>query len=444
MALAGPVVVSMLAQNSMGFIDTVMVGRLGKQALAGVALGNMVYFFLLILCMGVVLAVGPMVSQAYGAGKHEPIGRSVRQGFWLGSLLFLLVFGIIWNAGSIMLALGQDPTTVALASAYLRAVVWGFLPFLWFIAMRSFIESVSRPWPVTIIAFCGVILNIIADYTLMFGKFGFPRLGLVGTGYATSMVMWFMCLTLALYIRRRPSFHAFGIFSRLGKPDPHYFKELFRIGWPIGAAYGIESGLFTVTAFLMGLVGQTSLAAHQIAIQSAAFTFMVPVGIGIATSVRVGQAVGRQDAHGVRLASYAGVSLGVCFMLIAATVFWTAPGFVVSLFLDVREAVNADVVALATTLLGIAAVFQVFDGVQVTTAGALRGLKDTRFPMLIGLVSYWLVGLGSSYLFAFRMDLGAVGLWWGLVVGLSVASILLTIRLARQTSGLVVYSRTFL
>lgn len=424
----------------MGFVDTVMVGRLGKEALAGVALGNMVYFFLLILCMGVIVAVGPMVSQAYGAGEKEPIGRSVRQGFWLGAMLFVVAFLLIWNASHLMRALGQDPQTVAYAEGYLRAVVWGFLPFLWFIALRSFIESVSRPWPVTIITFSGLGLNILADYTLMFGRFGFPELGLVGTGYATTIVMWFMLTAMVVFVRSNRRLRVYGIFTRLGKPDKRYFRELLRIGWPIGAAYGIESGLFTATAFLMGLLGQASLAAHQIAIQTAAFMFMVPLGVGIAASVRVGQAAGRLDPHGVRMAARAGVTLAATFMLFSAILFWVAPRTIVSVYLDVKDPANAEVAALAATLLGIAALFQVFDGIQVSTAGALRGLKDTRAPMVIGLISYWLIGLGSSYLFAFRFGLGARGLWWGLVLGLAAASVLLLVRLRRQIRPVVVSS----
>ncbi len=428
----------------MGFIDTVMVGRLGKEALAGVALGNMLYFFHLIVCMGVIMAVGPMVSQAYGAGHSDPIGRTVRQGFWLASALFLVAFGIIWNGDDIMLALGQNPDTVDLSREYLQSVVWGFLPFLWFIAMRSFVESVSRPWPVTIIAFSGVVLNILGDYTLMFGKFGFPALGLAGTGYATSFVNWFMCLALAWHVRSTARYREYGIFSRLGRPDKDYFKELFRIGWPIGAAYGVESGLFAGTAFLMGLVGANSLAAHQVAIQTVAFMFMVPLGIGIATSVRVGHAVGRKDPSGARTSAYIGVALASGFMLLAALLFWIAPKFIVAIYLDLADPANAEVVALATVLLGIAAIFQLFDGIQVSTAGALRGLKDTRAPMLIGLVSYWFVGLGSGYLLGFRLGLGGVGLWWGLVAGLVVASTLLLIRLRWQTRSAVVPSRTLL
>lgn len=443
-ALAGPVAVSLLAQNSMGFVDTVMVGRLGKEALAGVALGNMLNFFLLLICMGVVMAVGPMCSQAFGAGENEPVGRTVRQGFWLGGTLSLFAFVIIWNGDAIMLALGQDPGTVDLARQYLRAVVWGFLPFLWFVAMRSFVESVTRPWPVTIIAFCGVGLNIIGDYTLMFGKFGFPALGLAGTGYATSIVLWFMCIALAIHIRSHKRYRPYGIFSRLGKPDLEYFKELFRVGWPIGASYGVESGLFAGTAFLMGLVGQASLAAHQIAMQSVAFMFMVPLGLGIATSVRVGQAVGRNDPDGARAAGYIGVALAAAFMLATSVLFWTLPSSIVSIYLDVSDPANSEVVALATVLLGIAAVFQVFDGVQVSVAGALRGLKDTRAPMLIGLVSYWFVGLSCGYVLAFALGLRGVGLWWGLVVGLAMASTLLLRRFARQMRSVVVTSRTSL
>ena len=434
--LAGPLVVALLAQNSMGFVDTIMVGRLGTGALAGIALGNMFYFFLLILCMGMVIAVGPLVSQSYGAGEHEPIGRTVRQGFWLGRMLFVVAWSLMWLAGPILRAAGQDPEPVAAAVGYLRAVSWGFLPFLWFLSLRSFIEAVSRPWPVTVVTFFGLVLNIAADYVLMFGKLGFPRMGLVGTGWATTFVIWTMFIIMAAYIGTRREYKVYGIFRKLGTPDPRYFKEILRVGWPIGAAYGIEVGLFSMTAFLMGLVGQEALASHQIAIQSAAFTFMVPLGIGIAASVRVGQAVGRRDAEGIKLAAYAGVSLAVLVMLVSACLFLFAPRTIVSLFLDVSDPVHRNVVVLAMSLLGIAAVFQVFDGIQVSTAGALRGLKDTRKPMLIGLVSYWLIGLGTGYTLGFLFGLGARGLWWGLVVGLAAASVLLLRRLRWQTRRL--------
>ena len=431
LALAGPVVASQLAHISLGFVDTIMVGRLGGEALAGVALGNTVFFFLLIVCTGVLAAVGPMVSQAYGAGEHDPIGRSVRQGLWLGLALAAPAALVLWHVGAVLRWAGQAEATVALAQGYLRAMVWGFLPALWFAVVRSFVEGLSRPLPVTVITFAGVGLNVLANYALMFGAWGAPALGLVGTGWASTIVFWFLFVALIAYVARRDDYRPYQIFQRLGRPDAEYFREIVRIGWPIGVSHGLEAGLFMVTALLMGLVGTTALAAHQIAIQCAAFTFMVPLGLGLATSVRVGQAAGRRDEAGVRWAGLIGIGIAAAAMLGAAVLFWTAPRAIVSLYLDLEAAANAEVVALAVQLLGVAAVFQVFDGIQVAAAGALRGLKDTRVPMLIGLVAYWLIGLTGGVLIGFAAGQGARGLWWGLVLGLAGAAVLLTWRFTR-------------
>ena len=434
--LAGPVVAAQLGQMSMGFIDTVMVGRLGPEALAGVALGNTTFFFVWVVCMGVVVAVGPMVSQAFGAGTHDAIGRSVRQGLWLGVALAVPAFLLLWNVAPLWRVLGQVEATVVAAQAYLRAIVWGFLPFVWFVALRSFVEAVSRPWPVTFITFVGVGLNIAANYVLMFGKLGFPALGLVGTGWASTLVFWVLFLLLLGYVQAVPRFRPYRLFARLGTPDPQVFRELFRIGWPIGISYGIEAGLFTTTALLIGTLGAVPLAAHQVAIQCAAFTFMVPLGIGIATSVRVGQAVGRADAERARWAGYLGVLLAGLFMTAMAVLFWTAPRAIIALYLDLSDPANAAVVRLAVTLLGVAAVFQFFDGVQVAANGALRGLKDTRVPMLLAFVSYWILGLAAGVGLGFGAGQGTVGLWWGLVLGLAAAAVLLSVRFHRRARRL--------
>ena len=434
--LAGPVVAAQLGQMSMGFVDTVMVGRLGPAALAGVALGNTTFFFLLVMGTGVISAVGPMVAQAHGAGTHEPIERSVRQGFWLALLLAAPAVLLLCSAAPILRALGQDAATASRAGGYLRAIAPGFLPALWFMALRSFVEGLGRPLSVTLITCAGVALNAAANYALMFGAFGLPALGLVGTGLASTLVFWFLFAALAVFVRVRRPFRAYQIFARLGTPDAAYFRALFRIGWPIGISSGVEAGLFTVTALLMGLLSTTALAAHQVAIQCAAFTFMVPLGVGIAGSVRVGQAAGRGDAAGAQRAGYAAIALAVACMSGAAVLFWTAPEALVALYLDVDAPANEAVVPLAVTLLGIAAVFQVVDGVQVAATGALRGLKDTRGPMLIAVVSYWGVGLSAGVALGFGAGRGATGLWWGLVLGLSAAALLLTRRFYRRSRSL--------
>lgn len=434
LALAGPVVLTQLAQVSLGFVDTVMVGRLGPEQLAGVALGNTVFFTLAIICMGVVLAVGPMVSQAYGAGLTDPIGRSVRQGQWLAVLLAAVTTVIIWNVGPVLVAIGQDPETVARAVSYLRAIVWGVFPFLGFAGIRSFVEGVSRPRPVTVIAFLGVGLNVFANWVLMYGRLGFPALGIAGTGWASTIVFWVDFLLIVIYVSRQPEFRPFRIFEKIGRPDPATFRELFRIGWPIGGSLGVEVSLFMITVMMMGWIGTTALAAHQVAIQCASFTWMVPLGISIAGSVRVGQAAGRSDPEGIRRAGRAALGLSIGFMSLAALAFWLVPRAIVGLYLDLDAASNADVVPLAVALLQVAAVFQVFDGIQVTVAGALRGLKDTRVPMVISIISYWAVGLTAAYGFGFGLGHGPVGLWWGLVLGLGTAAALLLLRFGRMAA----------
>ena len=436
LVLAGPVIGSQLGQMSMGFVDTIMVGRLGAEALAGVALGNTLFFFMAIVCTGVVQGVAPMVSQAFGAEEHEAIERSVRQGFWVAGMLSVVPVLLMLNISPLLILIGQAPDVVALTQGYLRAIVWGFLPFLWFAVMRSFVEGISRPLPVTMITILGLGLNVLGNYIFMFGKLGFPEMGLTGTGWASTCVFWFMFLALAAYSRMSPRYHVYTIFSKLRFFDVPYFKEVLRVGGPIGVSHGLEAGLFSVTALLMGTVGTASLAAHQVAIQCAAYTFMVPLGIGIAASVRVGQAIGRKDLEGARRAGYTAILLAVVFMFCAALLFWFAPRAVIGLYLDVRLPANQEVVQIATILLGVAAVFQVFDGVQVAAAGALRGLKDTRAPMIIGFFSYWVIGLTSALVLSFEAKLGAVGLWWGLVLGLAAASVLLSGRFNRKTRRL--------
>src|SRR5690606_34207805 len=377
-----------------------------------------------------------MVSQAYGAGEHEPIERSVRQGFWLALCLAVPAIILLSNIAPILLWAGQPPSAVAAAQGYLRAAVWGILPFLWYMTLRVFVEGISRPLPVTAIAGVGVFLNIFANYTLMFGKFGFPALGLVGTGYATALTYWFMMIGLATYCRTASPTRRDRIFSTVGRPDPHYFKEIFRIGWPIGVSIGIESGLFMLTALMIGSTGTTELAADPVALQCAASTLMVPLGVGRAAAVRVAQAIGRRDLEGARRAGVVAIGLATLFMTGPATLFWTLPRVITGFFLDLSNPANDLVAEMAVTLLGIAAAFQIFDGIQVTAAGSLRGLKDTRVPMIIGFVHMWMYGLASGITMCFRIGWGAVGLWYGLVLGLIAASILLTRRFGKMTSSL--------
>ena len=428
--LAGPVVASQLAQVSLGFVDTVMVGRLGKEALAGVGLGANVFFTFCLLGLGVVLAVGPLVSQAFGAGDDRGVGEGARQGLWASVLVGVPLGLVLAGAGRVLPALGQDPATAALAAEYLGAIAWGVPAFLAFGALRSFAEGVSRPLVVVPVALAGVAVNAFLNDALIHGRYGLPELGAVGTGYASAATTWAMALGLAAVVRFRPALHRYGLLRAEG-PHRRTLLELLRVGTPIGLALMVEAGLFSVTYLLMGRIGVVAQAAHQIAINAASVTFMVALGVGLAGGVRVGQAEGAGDRAGVRRAGLTSMALAVGFMGLTAALFRGAPRLVIGVYLDAPA--NAAVARLAVTLLAFAGFFQVFDGLQVAAGSALRGLKDTAVPMAIGAAAYWGVGLTVGYALAFPGGFGAEGLWTGLVVGLAAAAAGLATRFWRRT-----------
>ncbi len=427
--LAAPLVLAQLAQNGMSVVDTLMVGRLGPRQLAGIALGGATFTFVFILCMGVLFAVGPMVAQAYGARRPEEAARAVRQGLWMALALSAVGVVVFLRAGPLLVLAGQDAVTAGTSAAYLRAMAWGFPFALGFTSLRGFLEGHGDTRPILVVAAIGVGLNVVANDVLMFGRLGFPALGLVGTGYATSVVYAVMTLVIAVYIRGR--YRPYRVFVGMRHPDLATMRELVRVGWPISLTLGFEVGLFWLTALLMGRFGEAALAGHQIALQSASTTFMVPLGISIAAGVRVGQAAGRGEANGIVRGGLSGMALSALFMACAAALFWGAPDAVIGLYMPVAAPANADVVAFARHFLAIAAIFQVFDGVQVAASGALRGLKDTRVPMLLTAVAYWLVGVPVGVGLAFGAGVGSSGLWYGLVAGLATAAVLLATRFAR-------------
>ncbi len=422
---AVPLIIAQLAQQGVVFIDTLMAGRLGEAALASIGLGGAVFGYALLVCSGVIVAVSPLVSQAQGAGKSEEAGKAARHGLLLALLLGLPMTILFWNAEPLLRLLRQPETTIPLTTAYLRVAAFGFAPYLCYVALRGLMEGSLHTRPVMLFSFIAVGVKLFLNYALMFGWFGFPALGLVGAGYAT-MVIEFLLLVLGLwYVWTRLKETRVFMWQRF---EGKTFRELLRVGVPISLSLAFEGGMFTVVTLLMGTLGAVQLAAHQIASQSAYFTFTAPLGIANATAVRVGQAVGRGNIQEVKQMGRLGVLFAVVVMTVIALIYWFFPGFVIGLYLNTQDAANAEIIGLATTFLGIAAMFQVFDGTQVTSAAALRGLKDTRIPMLVSLLSYWFIGIGSGVLLAFQFGLGGRGLWFGLVLGLAVAAILLTWR----------------
>lgn len=434
LALALPLAATQLVQMAMGFIDVVMIGRLGAEAMAAGVVGTSLYFTLALVGMGVVMAVNPTVAQAVGAGDRAGVGRAVRQGLWLAVLLGVPLVGLLAQAERLLRLAGQAPETAALAGAYVGAVLWGAVPHLAYTALRGFAEGIGRPRPILVVTLLGAGLNVFWNWVLIYGHLGFPALGLVGSGWATAIVMWTLFGGLLLVTRTLPAFRRYRVFATAPRPDLRTLRALFRLGWPIGVTFGLESGLFLAATLLMGRVGTEALAAHQIAINAASVTFMVPLGVAMATTVRVGFHAGAGDRRAAARAGSVGIVLGGLLMVPPALLFWLRPEWVVWIYTGAADGGRAgpEVGALAAALLGIAAVFQLFDGVQVTAGGALRGLKETRLPMVIGAASYWGVGLGSAGVLAFGVGLGAPGVWWGLTLGLAAASVGLTLGFVRR------------
>ncbi len=432
LALAGPLILTNLAQISFRTTDTVMMGRLGAAELAGGALGINFYFPLYLFGLGVAMAVAPMAAQALGARQYKAARRSVRQGLWVVTAIGLLCGLLIWNAAPFLRAFGQAEANVTLAEAYLRAAVWGIVPSFWLLVLRSFAIALTRPRPVLVIAIVGAGLHVLIEYALMFGHFGLPALGVVGAGVSNSLVQWFMFLAMVGYILYDRRYRRFALLVRLWRPDWPRFFEVLRVGLPIGFTILAESGLFATAVYLMGALGTAQLAAHAIALQCIALAFMVPLGIAQAATVRVGRAQGAGDSAAVGRAGWVAIALGAAISLVPAAVFWFLPRLLIELFLDPLAPGSLPVIAFAVTFLAIGAVFQLFDGIQVVAANALRGLKDTRVPMWIAIFSYWPVGLGAALLLGFSLGGGGEGIWLGLALGLVVAAVLLVWRFHRR------------
>ncbi|MGH6897914.1 MAG: MATE family efflux transporter [Geminicoccaceae bacterium] len=426
-SLSVPIVLTNVGQVAIQTTDVVMIGWLGADALAASVLGVNVMFVLLLFAIGVVAATAPMIAQDLGRRRHavrEP-RRTVRQGLWVALAIGLPACALLWQIAPLLHLLRQDPELIAAAEPYVHAAMWGFVPALWFVVLRNFIASLERPRAAMVVMFLGVGFNALADYGLIFGAFGLPALGLQGAGIATALTNLLLFASLLGFVLVDRQFRRFHVLGRLWRPDWTRFREIFRIGLPIGVTLVMEVGLFAGAGFAMGWIGTAELAAHQIALQCASVTFMVPLGLAQAATVRVGLAAGGGDAPGILRAGWTALIMGGVFMLAMATVMWTAPRAIVGLFIDAGDPANAPVVQAAVGFLAVAALFQLFDGGQVIGAGALRGLKDTRWPMVFAGLAYWVVGMSLAIGLGFGMGLGGLGIWSGLAVALAVAAALM-------------------
>ncbi|HUV32362.1 MAG TPA: MATE family efflux transporter [Devosiaceae bacterium] len=437
-ALAWPLIIAQVAQIAFFTTDVIFLGWLGPSYLAAGTLATALMHPLVVGGFGVVLATAPMVAQAIGAHDTRSIRRTVRQGFWAAILLSVVIVPVLYAAPMIFAALGQAPGTVAGASLFIAYAAWSVPPALLFMVLRSFIAAKGNSGVILAITLTAVALNALFNYALVFGNFGMPRLELMGSGISTSLTNLLMFAAALAYAVTDRGYRRHHILVRFWKPDWPRFFEFFRIGMPIGLTLMSEVGLFGVAVIMMGWLGTNEVAAHAVAIQCAAISFMVPLGLSQATTIRVGLAQGAVRPRRVAVAGWTSLGLTLIFMSMTCAAFLLLPVQLAAIFLDPSKPENAASVALAVSYLGVAALFQVVDGAQVSMAASLRGLSDTRVPMLVALVGYWIVGLATAYVCGFVLQWRGVGIWFGLAAGLAFVAVVLTARWSmRERLGLV-------
>jgi MATE family multidrug resistance protein len=437
--LAGPLVLTNLTQAAIQGTDVVLLGWLGPRSLAAGALGSNIYTAFLIFGMGLVMAASPLMSRKIGAMPHSvrDVRRTVRQTMWAAVTIAIPVMLILWHAERLLILLGQDPGLAHQAARFVRAIEWGFIPALFYLVLRSYVAALEQPAWALLIGLFGVVFNACLNYSLIFGKLGLPAMGIVGAGLGSSITQTMMFAGMVIVVTTQKRFRRYRLFGRFWRADWPRYAAVWKLGAPIAMTLGLEITIFNAAVFLMGIVGTAALAAHAVAIQIASFTFMVPLGLSQAATVRVGLALGRRDAAGIKRAGWTAWTMGVGFMTLAACLLWTTPRTFVGLFLDTQSAADAAVVQLAISFLAIAAIFQIVDGAQAVGAGMLRGLHDTKIPMLFAGFGYWVVGLGVALWLGFHRHMGGVGIWIGLASGLAVVAVLMLARwLRRDAIGL--------
>ncbi len=426
LTLGLPLVGSHLAQIAVGVTDTLMLGWYEVEALAAVTLASALFFSALIAGSGFAWAVMPMVAAAAERGDEIEVRRTTRMGGWLSMIFALAMVPLMWWSEPILRAIGQSPEVAGRAQDYLRIAGWGLIPGLIMMLMKSYLSALERTSVILWVTLAAAVLNAALNYVLIFGNFGAPELGERGAAIASLTLFVVSALVLMIYAAR--SFPAHQLFVRIWRADREALGRVYRLGWPIGLTSLSETGLFTGSAVLMGWLGTVPLAAHGIAIQIASATFVVHLGLSQAATVRAGRAVGRRDLPGLRGGGVVAIALSVLISALTIVVFLSVPGFLVGLFVDPTDPDRDAILAIGVVLLAMAALFQLMDGAQVMALGLLRGVQDTKVPMIYAAVAYWIVGMPISYLLGFPLGLGGVGIWLGLVIGLAVAAVLLMIR----------------
>jgi MATE family multidrug resistance protein len=432
--LTVPMVVGNLGWSVISATDLLLLGRLGASAVASGALAINLYTAFLIFGIGLTTAASPLIASERGRRRHSvrDIRRTVRQTLWAATLLCLPAWLVLWHAEAILLAMGQDPLLAKGAGELTHGLQWALLPYWGYLTLRNYIAALERPVWGVVVTLLAIPFNALVGWALIFGHLGAPAMGLHGAGVASALSSLFLLLGMVAVIFADRHFRRYRLLGRWWVADWPRFREVWRIGLPIAVTVGLEVTVFNAAVFLMGLIDEPSLAAHAIAIQIAALSFMVPMGIGQAATVRVGIAYGARDPVAAGRAGWLALGLGLAFACCAGIFLIGWPRILVGVFLDLADPANAVVLHHAIDFLAVAALFQIVDGAQVIGAGVLRGLQDTRVPMLFAAVGYWVIGIGAGTWLAFPMGMRGVGIWLGLAIGLAVVACLMVTRWARR------------
>ncbi len=439
-ALAWPIVLTNLSQMVLTATDIAMLGHFSSEAMAAATIGGNLYYLFFPVIFGIAMGAAPMLAYARGRKLHHvrDMRRTVRQGFWACAFVIIPVWLALWNAAPILRVLGQTDEMAVLAQEFTRPLMWGLLPFGWFMVLRGFIAALERPHAALVITVIAILFNALADWVLIFGHLGFPAMGITGAGIASSLSNLFMFLGLLIAIRLDRRMRRFQLMGRFWRADWSRFRSLLRIGVPISLTFLFETSVFNAAAFMMGWISVASVAAHAIAINTAALMFMIPMGLSQAATARVGLALGARNPRGAVHAGWTAMAMTVGCMALTATLLIGFPHWIINIFLSPHDPAAEAVTKLAIGFLFLAGLFQFADGLQAVASGALRGLADTRAPMIFAACGYWGIGLPTGALLAFGVGWDGYGIWSGLVIGLFAVSIMLVLRWAqwaRQTQA---------
>ncbi len=431
-ALGLPLIGSHLARMAIGVTDTVLMGRYGVEPLAALVLATSCFFILMMLGSGYALGVMGLIAAARARGDEVEVRRVTRMALWLSMIHSALILSALWWSGPILTLLGQEPHIAALGQQWLRLMAPAMPAMLCGMVLNSYLAALGRPNVVLAITVLGLPVNAVLNWAMIFGELGFPELGVRGSAIASMSVSWVQLAAMVACAAWLPEARPYRLFQRFWRPDWTAFRAVLWLGLPIGLTLVAESGMFVGANVIMGWFGAVSLAAHGIAFQITGVTFMVHLGISNAATIRAGAAHGRGDAAGLRDAGIAAIILSACFALVAVALFLTIPEHLTGLYLGDADPLAPQIIALATLLMFYGGLFQLVDAMQAVALGLLRGVQDTRVPMLLAIVSYWLVGLPTGYVLAIPAGIGPPGLWMGLVAGLTCAAVLLMTRFWRR------------